>query len=177
MLYEVITIFSDHIEANVVDPDTIKIISTTQKADSVYKTYYKYSFGINYVEAGLSEYNDEGYFISEKVSINGLKSFALDVEDYIPKADDSSLEYPYGSIEYTLYKSDYNESGVRLRRSSIPILPLGLTSIDSEPLYFKKQNDVKSLRFIGHTTSGDGSEISFRITSYNVCYTKLLRRV
>ena len=103
--------------------------------------------------------------------------------DFVPYQDSVTFEYVFGSDEYTEYVgSPYNDvfaffiSGPGIAgKQNIALIPGTSTpvSINNVNHIFNTQYYVNN--YGGMTVEYDGFTKVFRITSYNVCYTKLLR--
>jgi len=109
---------------------------------------YMYKFGIGDIELLHDTYYLDGYFISQPIEVNNVSSISLDVLGESFGA--------YGSIEYLIYKYDFNiVNNEFIGRFVYPIIPIGQEKINNERLLFTEKdtqlyNTIGYLRFFGH---------------------------
>ena len=136
----------------VVDEAVLDSIKTTEDVISEYENVYKYQFGFREISLGTTYYNILSYFVSSPYSIDAAVAIALEVDQFIPDSEQSSINYtmPTGMIEYELVKQDFSGEGAVISTLVCPILPIGTEKITSEFQDYSIDR-ICSLRFLAHT--------------------------
>lgn len=150
----------DQISSSVKDPSIKNILGLQNKNSDNNILVYYYNFSLNSVIVSNDNFKNKGIYVSKPEEFKNLRNLGLYVKDYIPKTKhwETGLEIPAGSIEYTLFKKDYDATGKMIKNSVLSVLPIGTGKVENELLLFY-QSTVLPLRFIGHKTNGDGSNI------------------
>jgi hypothetical protein len=148
------------VRESIKDPNVKNILGLEQKRleDSV--LMYHYSFLLNSITVSNDSYKNKGIYVSKPEEFKSLRNLGLYVKDMIPTAKhwETNQEILSGSIEYSLFKKDYDSNGNLMKTSFINILPIGTLEVPNERLYFEKTSIV-GLRFLAHKKDGDGSNI------------------
>jgi hypothetical protein len=152
--------FNKLLQREAIEPAVIKSLSSDNLASFIgidtpiekQINQYSYTFIIDNIWFGNSEYQNTGLFVSKPFKITNIGLLGLNVDE---KEETGILK---NTIEYDIVKIDrwprYNEQ-------RFPILPLGKLDIDCERLILTKRtsdsnyiNNVGSLRFCPHVMSG-----------------------
>lgn len=151
---------SGQIQGAIKDPSIKGILGLQRSNTKESLLAYHYGFSLNSIAVSNDDYKTNGVYVSKAETFTNLRNIGLYVKDMIPKAKhwQSGLEMPAGSIEYVLYKRDFNNLGKLIKSSTLSILPVGTSKVTNERLYFDRSS-TQVLRFIGHRSNGDGSEI------------------
>lgn len=151
---------SGQIKESIKDPSIKNILGLQRVALSQSELVYYYSFSIGSIQIGNDNYKNKGIYVSKSEAFTNLRNLGLYVKDFVPttKHWQTNLDMASGSIEYTLFKKDYNNLNNLIKTSAIPVLPIGSTQVLNERLHFDKATTL-ALRFRGHKTDGDGSNI------------------
>lgn len=155
-----ISSISGQIKESIKDPSVKNILGLQQVSLSESVLVYYYSFSLRSIQVGNDDYKNKGIYVSKPETYNSLRSLAIYTKDYIPMAKhwQTSIEMLSGSIEYTLFKKDYDAMSKLIKTTAINMLPVGTTDILNERLLFE-ESKILALRFIGHKTDGDGSDV------------------
>jgi hypothetical protein len=150
----------DQIVSVVKDPSIKNILGLENKKEASSMLVHYYNFSLNSITVSTNSFKNKGIYVSKFEEFKKLRNLGLYVEDFVPKEKhwQTKIEMWAGSIEYVLFKKDYTSSGKLVNTSAINILPIGTDKINNERLNFQESLSV-SLRFIGHKTNGDGSNI------------------
>ncbi len=97
---------------------------------------YRYSIGCDNLLAGSITYLDTGIYVSEIQRRKTCGLIALEVQE-----QDLSRN---GSVEYYVFKRDYDGNGNILNSHTFPILPLGLQTIEHEVLMLSQNQNISS---------------------------------
>ncbi len=156
-----VALLSDSIQASVEDPNVQAVLPIAQPLPLQYEVYHHYTFGMDNAFMGTDIYNNDGYFVTKPVEVIRLGQVALEVEEIIRDFHDEDLddEFLSGSLEYELIKKDFNGKGDLIGTVALPLLPLGQLIIENERLFFSSSRNIISLRFPGHTTDYDASNV------------------
>lgn len=151
---------SGQIKSSIKDPSIKNILGLQTKALSESVLVYYYSFSLQSISISNDDFKNKGIYVSKPEEYTNLRNLGLYVGDSIPTAIhwQTGLEMPGGSIEYMLFKKDYNASGKLIKTSTMNVLPIGTTQVTNERLPFEESTTV-ALRFVGHKLDGDGSGI------------------
>lgn len=131
------------------------------KKDQPYRVY-QYIVGFDNIWTGRITYDDAGIFVGEAFKVNRCRRVGL-VTDEATTTD--TLENQRASIEYWIYKQDYNEVGGLIGVSAAPIMPEGVTeAYERLHLISLVGGGVKAntgiLRFQAHWGAADPSTVS-----------------
>lgn len=95
--------------------------ATTVSSHSTNVTAYRYDFGLAEVSCGLSYYKERGIFVSPVEEVESLGLIGLVDNVTVPESDvPGRTDF---SIEYSIYKEDYDTFGNLLRTKRYSILP------------------------------------------------------
>jgi len=131
------------------------------QTDSDYRVY-QYLIGFDNIWAGRLLYSETGIFVSEPFTVSRCRRIGL-VADEVHTTD--VLENQRASIEYWIYKQDFNADGGLIGYTALPIMHEG-DSEAYERLNLKERTGGSSkentgtLRFQGHWGAGTPSTIS-----------------
>lgn len=119
-----------------------------------------YVFSLNSIQIGLSDYKSKGVYVSTPVQGQKVSLLGFEAESHINEVIDiqTQLPMPSGSVEYSLVKKDYAADGRLMRTSSFNILPLGVSEVTNERLFFNNSSTV-TLRLLAHKDDGDASGV------------------
>jgi len=156
-----ISVLSESIRENIQDPDLLSVIPLTSTPAILYNVYYQYIFAFKSINAGLSAYRDDGYFISKPYRKNSPALLGLEVNEIIPEYynQESALTANVGSLEYEIIKKDYNSQGEIIKSLIFPILPNNVSGINNERLFFSSKRKNIPLRFLAHGSDNKGSGV------------------
>jgi len=126
---------------------------------------YQYIIGFDNIWAGQLEYSEVGIFVGEVFKVSRCRQVGLIAEE-----EDTAdvLENQRASIEYWLYKQDYNSLGGLIGISSAPIMHEGQTEA-YERVHFTERTggstvaNTATLRFQGHWGAPDPTTVSVYI--------------
>lgn len=153
---------SDQISSAIDNVDLLNVLPINQQVTPESRVLYKYSFGFRNIATGLNGYNDNGYFISQAYSKNTPGLIGLEVDEDMPTFFDTNAgqEVDVGSYEYSIAKRDYNGRGDIISGYDFPILPIGITKIKNERLFFTGNRTTVPLRFLGHDSSDQDIDVA-----------------
>ena len=123
---------------------------------------YQYIIGFDNIWTGRISYEEVGIFAGEAFEIERCRRIGLVTEE---ASTSYTLENQRDSIEYWIYKQDYNNVGGLIGISSAPIMPEGvseayerlhLTEITAGSL----KANTGTLRFQGHWGAADPTTVS-----------------
>lgn len=123
---------------------------------------YQYLIGFDNIWAGRIEYDDVGIFAGENFQVNRCRRVGLstvEVDTTYPLANQQS------TIEYWIYKQDYNTAGGLIGITALPIMPEG-DSETYERMHFTERTGGSSvpntvtLRFQGHWGAPEPTTVS-----------------
>lgn len=123
---------------------------------------YQYVIGFDNIWTGKINYEDTGIFVGEAFPINRCRRIGLVTDE---ATTTYTLENQRDSIEYWVYKQDYNEVGGLIGISSAPIMPEGVTEA-YERLHLTEitagslKANTGTLRFQGHWGAADPTTVS-----------------
>jgi hypothetical protein len=151
---------SGQIKESIKDPSIKNILGLQQIVLSESVLVYYYSFSLRSIQIGNDDYRNKGIYVSKPETFDNLRNLAIYTKDFIPTAKhwQTGIEMPSGSVEYILFKKDYNASNKLIKTTAINVLPVGTAQILNERLLFEEAK-VLALRFTGHKADGDGSNI------------------
>ena len=124
---------------------TVGTICAVSDYSSIETNYYKYTFGLDNVYFGNSQYKDTGIFVSKPLVLTNPGVVGVEVSEL------TTTELVKNSIEYEIVKID---TFPRHKETHFPIPSLDQEIVESERLVFTKQfddstiNDTGALRFI-----------------------------
>lgn len=151
---------SGQIKESIKDPSIKNILGLETISLSESVLVYHYPFSLHSITVSNDDFKNKGIYVSKPETFSNLRNLGLYTKDFIPTAKhwQSLEEMPAGCIEYRLFKKDYDLRGSLIKTSVMNILPIGTDIINSERLLFE-ESTTQVLRFIGHKTDGDGSNI------------------
>lgn len=154
-------ILSEEIVKTIQDPDILSVIPVSEVTSNEYDVYNHYIFAFKEISTGLSAYKSDGYFISREYRIDIPQRIAIETKEIIPEYFnvESGSNEKIGSFEYTIIKKDYNENNELIQDKIFSILPTGCSSVSGERLFFDSTRRIIPLRFLGHYSDNDGSDI------------------
>jgi hypothetical protein len=123
---------------------------------------YQYVIGFDNIWTGRITYENAGIFVGEAFKINRCRRIGLVTDE----ADTAyTLTNQRDSIEYWIYKQDYNDAGGLIGISAAPIMPEGETeAYERLHLTDRTGGSVKAntgtLRFQGHWGAADPDTVS-----------------
>lgn len=152
---------SSHIESGIQDPDMLSVLPITTSPTPDFRVLYQYIFALKSIGTGLSSYRDIGYFVSKAYSQVTPGLIGLETTEIIPEYYDEAAGRTVrtGYIEYDIVKKDYNGRGDLIRSGNFPILPTGDLEVKNERMHFGATKKVVPLRFLGHSSLGNGSGV------------------
>lgn len=155
------SMLADILKIEISDPTVKNIISGSSNKRRDIRTIYNYMFGISSISCSNSEYKPYGLYVSKQIPLRNLSLLSLqdDAEIDTFTSKDTGLAMPSGSIEYYLYKVDYDGTGRLMSTKEISVLPLNKEQVEGERLFFSASARILPLRFIAHTSAGDGSHV------------------
>lgn len=155
------SLLTDGIKESIQDPDLLGVIPLESKNEESFQTYYQYVFGFKFISAGLSTYRDNGYFISRGYSKESLGLIGFEADAVIPTYfnEEVAEDQDIGSLEFDLTKKDYDGLGNPVGVLEFPVLPIGVSEVKNERLFFTEIQPVVSLRFLAHDSNNKGSDI------------------
>lgn len=123
---------------------------------------YQYVVGFDNIWAGRISYDEIGIFVGEAFKINRCRRIGL-VTDEATTTD--TLANQRASVEYWLYKQDYNDIGGLIGQSAAPIMPEGITeAYERLHLVSRTGGSLKAntgtLRFQGHWGAADPDTVA-----------------
>jgi hypothetical protein len=101
---------------------------------------YVYSFGLDNIWFGNSQYKDTGIFVSESLNTDNIGVIAVDATE---KSESGTV---HNSVEYEIIKRDTAPALVEAR---FPVPKLGQTTVTSERLILTKREDDSVLNDVG----------------------------
>lgn len=150
----------------------MKDIMNVEDNDNEMVKYFEYIVGFDNLRPGFSRYLDRSVFVSVRHTVDQPGQFALKVDERRPiqRAGSSSIEsvpYTYhpttetdvndfyhASVEYWLTAKKYDDEGLVIATTTVPILPLGASRVHHERLILTQRssaletsNDQGALRF------------------------------
>ena len=149
------------VSSEISDPVIKNIIGLTGNQIEDNRTLNNYVFSFERISVGFSDFKEYGVFISKErelktATLIGIESDS-EIAQFQHKISDGLMDF--GSIEYSLFKTDFNGVGKRLRTKEFNILPLGSQEVRGEKLNFTSSDKVLPLRFLSHLSDGDGSSV------------------
>ena len=123
---------------------------------------YQYVIGFDNIWTGLVSYEDTGIFVGEAFTMSRCRRVGLVTDE---ATTTYTLENQRDSIEYWVYKQDYNDVGGLIGISSAPILPEGVSEV-YERLHLTEitagslKANTGTLRFQGHWGAPDPTTVS-----------------
>jgi len=155
-------ILTNNILENVEDPDLLGVIPLIQSQPENFNVYNQYIFAFKDISTGLSAYKNDGYFLSKAYKKGKPALIGFESSESIPEYfdEEASVIAKTSSIEYSIVKKDFNGSGALINTSEFSILPVGSTEVSNERLFFSGDRALIPLRFLGHSSSDDGSAIT-----------------
>jgi hypothetical protein len=153
--------FIDQINEQIDNVDMLSVLPIATSPAPAPEVVYQYTFGFTSVQAGLSQFRNNGSFASRAYRKSSPGLVGIEVEEIDTKYFDSNANaiVSVGSFEYDIVKKDFNIRGELLDSKTLPVLPVGRQSIDNERLFFTQARTTIPLRFLGHLVSGDGSGV------------------
>jgi hypothetical protein len=134
-----------------------------EQFDAVDKPYrmYQYVIGFDNIWTGRISYEDTGIFAGETFSINRCRRIGLVTDE---ATTTYTLENQRDSIEYWVYKQDYNDVGGLIGISAAPIMPEGVSEVYERLHLTEVSSGLKAntgtLRFQGHWGAPDPTTVS-----------------
>lgn len=154
-------LITDKVNNELVAPDLKSSLPIQDAPDTPQVVVNNYVFAFESISTGLDSYRDNGVFVSSPAEVTTPGQLAVEVSESIPLAVDDNLQtFPSGSFEYSIVKHNYNGAGSQISKSEFNILPLGRQNVENERLFFSAQRNIVNLRFLAHSASGDGSNIT-----------------
>lgn len=149
---------------------------------------YAFTTGFDNIKLGISTYTDRSIYLTAPLNVNDIRQVAIKSAETRPVSDavfsDAHIstvtydlldtDFPHGSIEYYIFKRDFDSNGNILSTIRFPILPLNATRIDHERLVLVEKsltsnlhNDIGYLNFFTDQLAGivrvyrNGTELPF----------------
>lgn len=169
-----IKLLTNELDSLVVNSDVKDILNIVDPSDNN-KVFvgYEYTFGIDNVWVGNVEYDDIGVYAAGHITVDKLGRCVLrstetrpitsgqDIIDTSTTYDLSDTNMVHSSIEYYVFKKDYDDVGTLLRSAVIPIVPQNIERINHERLLLSEKSSSGVVNDIGNTllftnrTAGD----------------------
>lgn len=132
-----------------------------EQKDQPYRLY-QYVIGFDNIWTGRITYDEVGIFVGEVFKVNRCRRIGLVTDE---ASTTEVLENQRASIEYWIYKQDYNKIGGAIGFSYAPILPEGEDEIYerfhlTERIGGSLQFNTGTLRFQGHWGASDPTTVS-----------------
>lgn len=150
----------NQIGESIKDPSIKNILGLQNGSSPSLLPVYYYNFSVSSIVIGNDNFKNKGMYVSKPEEFKKIRNLGFYSKDFIPKAKhwQTDIEILAGSIEYVLFKKDYDTRDRLIKTSVINILPVGTSKIENEKLHFETSR-VATLRFLGHKTNGDGSNL------------------
>jgi hypothetical protein len=151
---------SGQVKESIKDPSVKNILGLQSKSLSESLLVYYYFFSIQSIAISNDDFKNKGIYVSKPEEFKNLRNLGLYVESSIPMAKhwETKLDMLSGSIEYLLFKKDYDKSGKIIKTSKLNMLPVGSSRVEGERLLFG-ESSVLALRFLAHKLNGDASNV------------------
>lgn len=151
---------SGQIKESIKDPSIKNILGLERVSLSDSVLVYLYAFSLQSIIVSNDNFKNKGIYVSKPETFTNLRQLGLYTKDFTPTAIhwQTGEEIPAGVIEYRIFKKDFNASGNLIKTSTMDILPVGTSIVDSERILFEESN-TQALRFIAHKADGDGSNV------------------
>jgi len=113
--------------------------------------YFDYVIGFDSIKIGYGEYASDSIFVSSEITINSLQQIGLKSNELRPLESSGIISftdqtYPtdnvgffHGSIEYNVVLQNYNNKDQLVDIDIIPIIPVGVETINHERLLLVNQ--------------------------------------
>ena len=155
------SLVEDIVREELTNPTVKKIIVPESLKIENKRTLYNFTIGIKEIECTKDDLSDYGIFVGKELAFFNSNMIALDTSEEVPNQTHKMTKeiMPVAAIEHSLMIKEYDGSENLVRTRELDILPLSKDKVEVEALLFNTHKRTLALRFLGHLTSGDGSNI------------------
>lgn len=137
--------------ASVIEGDQIanpvnQLLNITGTTGAEQVTGYAYTIGMDNIRVGTSEYRDIGIYASKPLTVDSPVLMSIETTELYNYIGDNP-DHPKSSIEYSIYKKNYDESGALIDTEIFSVLPSWTDTIKREYLFVNQDTKQASLRF------------------------------
>ena len=133
---------------NIGSADLLALLGSTGITTSTVSGLYSYIIGFDNIRAGSSQYKTRGIHVASPLNVGACSLLGLRTREENTYLDGGGQQQPEGSLEYWIYKVNYDEAGDLIDTESFPILPIGQADIKRERMFVNSSSRMARLRFL-----------------------------
>lgn len=132
---------------NIESADLLELLGSTGVTASTVSGLYSYIIGFDNIKVGSSQYKSRGIHATSPLSVGACSLLGLRTREEYTYLD-GGQQHPEGSLEYWIYKINYDEAGDLIDTESFPVLPVGQADIKRERMFVNSSTRIARLRFL-----------------------------
>lgn len=132
---------------NIGSADLLELIGSTGVETTTVSGLYSYIIGLDNIRVGSSQYKSRGIHVTSPLNVGACSLLGIRTKEVYTYLD-GAQQQPEGSIEYWIYKVNYDEAEDLIDTESFPILPIGQADIKRERMFVNSSSRVARLRFL-----------------------------
>lgn len=123
-----------------------QLLNITGTTESEQVIGYAYTIGLDNIRVGTSEYRDIGIYASKPLVVDAPILLSLETIELYNYIGDHT-DFPKSSIEFSVYKKNYDESGALIDTEVFNVMPSWTDTIKREYMVVNQDTMQSSLRF------------------------------